>query len=138
MLEIICQNERGGVLGTEQLVWRVLKIETFGELKTVLRPICTFYHYNVEYDFVKGEVLISDSDEIAETESIIARRRTALPMPSDLLIDHIVKEEIDCGICLETITANAAKSFCGHVFHRTCLAEWISHNSICPLCRRQI
>lgn len=46
----------------------------------------------------------------------------------------------ECCICLdaycegETICAPATKS-CNHVFHESCIKEWLKKNDLCPLCR---
>ncbi|KAL8441695.1 hypothetical protein Emag_006951 [Eimeria magna] len=48
----------------------------------------------------------------------------------------------DCAICCEPLTNDlAAPSACGHVYHRTCLANWLQSNPACtqrrcPVCRR--
>ncbi|KAL8434094.1 hypothetical protein ACSSS7_003399 [Eimeria intestinalis] len=48
----------------------------------------------------------------------------------------------DCAICCEPLANDlAAPSTCGHVYHRTCLANWLQRNPACaqrrcPVCRR--
>jgi hypothetical protein len=44
----------------------------------------------------------------------------------------------DCPICLEQITRRAVQLECNHVYHRWCIKEWLSINSNCPTCRRNI
>nr|XP_020180582.1 probable E3 ubiquitin-protein ligase ATL45 [Aegilops tauschii subsp. strangulata] len=46
-----------------------------------------------------------------------------------------------CSICLEALVGGAECSeapACRHVFHRGCLALWMTSNSTCPLCRRPL
>jgi len=41
-----------------------------------------------------------------------------------------------CSICLEELTVgSAAKTPCGHVFHRCCIERWVDKSNNCPLCR---
>ena len=42
-----------------------------------------------------------------------------------------------CSICLEEYedsTSVVTKVRCGHVYHRECIRQWLSHNPTCPLC----
>lgn len=42
----------------------------------------------------------------------------------------------DCVICTNTSDAVDVTTLpCGHSFHATCIAQWLWHNSICPICR---
>lgn len=45
--------------------------------------------------------------------------------------------DLGCSICQETLTASAVcvVTKCGHVFHKTCVAQWISNSRTCPSCR---
>lgn len=40
-----------------------------------------------------------------------------------------------CVICREVLTDGMVATFCGHVFHRTCLATWLKESQVCPNCR---
>lgn len=57
-------------------------------------------------------------------------------------IRHNVEVELnDCSFCLDTINIDCKKvtmiKECKHVFHNTCLAEWLKiGRSTCPLCRQ--
>lgn len=51
--------------------------------------------------------------------------------------EHHVRE---CSICFEKLLVNEIASWspdpdCHHVFHHTCIKEWLLHNSGCPSCR---
>eukprot|EP00730_Choanoeca_flexa_P011176 TRINITY_DN23964_c0_g1_i1.p1 TRINITY_DN23964_c0_g1~~TRINITY_DN23964_c0_g1_i1.p1 ORF type:complete len:218 (+),score=20.25 TRINITY_DN23964_c0_g1_i1:144-797(+) len=43
-----------------------------------------------------------------------------------------------CAICLEEMVVGKVLEKCQHRFHETCLAEWVTHSSVCPLCRTSI
>ena len=49
-------------------------------------------------------------------------------------------EEGDCSICLETYKAEdlTTKLTCNHLFHSTCIAQWIRSNKTCPYCRASV
>lgn len=41
-----------------------------------------------------------------------------------------------CPICLELMWCEPKKLACGHLFHITCVDEWLEIKNICPLCRQ--
>ena len=46
-------------------------------------------------------------------------------------------EKERCSICLEEYEVGVSvvsKVRCGHVYHRECIRQWLSHNPTCPLC----
>ena len=58
-------------------------------------------------------------------------------------IDNSVSDKEICPICRERfLNKNLLKTDCGHLFHLSCLKDWInSKHSVrnqCPLCRRDI
>lgn len=42
-----------------------------------------------------------------------------------------------CSICQESFSASAfcVATKCGHVFHKTCVSQWIVKSKTCPSCR---
>ncbi len=41
-----------------------------------------------------------------------------------------------CSICLGNLNNSTTKKIsCNHIFHETCINEWLNNNSSCPLCR---
>jgi hypothetical protein len=54
----------------------------------------------------------------------------------------------ECSICQDSIDANIESycsgqsnlviTPCGHVFHASCLHEWLENNNTCPLCRHEL
>jgi hypothetical protein len=61
---------------------------------------------------------------------------------------RIYKRKKICSICLDYISYNISKKLqdiieiqctpVPHIFHYSCLQEWCSNNSTCPICRRTI
>ncbi|KAK8793672.1 hypothetical protein WA171_002805 [Blastocystis sp. BT1] len=46
-----------------------------------------------------------------------------------------------CAVCLETFADSSdlvKLNACEHVFHRSCIEEWILTHPLCPLCKRDI
>ncbi|GMQ07180.1 hypothetical protein CsSME_00051484 [Camellia sinensis var. sinensis] len=46
-----------------------------------------------------------------------------------------------CMVCMEGFkrgTTGERVPSCGHVYHKTCIANWLSNHNSCPLCRCQI
>ncbi|PRQ46695.1 putative transcription factor C2H2 family [Rosa chinensis] len=51
-----------------------------------------------------------------------------------------------CSVCVEGFQAEEEGAIgdrgkrvpCGHVYHETCIAKWLSHSNSCPLCRSTI
>lgn len=45
----------------------------------------------------------------------------------------------DCPICYDAILRNDNRKLkCGHVFHKSCVDEWVSRKGTCPMCRAVI
>jgi hypothetical protein len=42
---------------------------------------------------------------------------------------------MECPICLETIFKNKKILKCKHIFHKSCLNEWLINHDTCPMCR---
>ena len=46
---------------------------------------------------------------------------------------------MECSICLSPITENQYMTNCNHIFHKTCLENWLSNDHMnCPMCRQRI
>lgn len=43
-----------------------------------------------------------------------------------------------CPICLGTIQYDIINTVCHHVYHRSCLEQWLVHSTVCPLCRTDL
>lgn len=53
-------------------------------------------------------------------------------------IERIDNKNTECSICLSKVNKPMCKTKCGHIFHITCLKEWLKKNITCPLCREKI
>jgi E3 ubiquitin-protein ligase synoviolin len=60
--------------------------------------------------------------------------RFASPTPEELEEEHI------CIICRDEMTVETTKKLpgCGHLFHKSCLREWLVQQQSCPTCRGDI
>ena len=49
-------------------------------------------------------------------------------------------DTLACTVCLEDYksTDQVIQLPCQHVFHQTCLVEWLKINGICPMCRASV
>ncbi|KAA0044413.1 E3 ubiquitin-protein ligase RNF181-like protein [Cucumis melo var. makuwa] len=48
------------------------------------------------------------------------------------------EEEGDCSVCLDELDCGKREVIripCGHVYHESCIFEWLNNNNSCPLCR---
>jgi len=47
--------------------------------------------------------------------------------------------DTQCAICQDSVTADATRiRSCGHMYHRTCLSNWLTMSVRCPVCRHDI
>ena len=51
-----------------------------------------------------------------------------------------MKHTPECSICLNRPTKKKEifKTKCGHVFHETCIYNWLLENETCPVCRNVV
>ncbi|KAF0733458.1 hypothetical protein Ae201684P_004992 [Aphanomyces euteiches] len=69
-------------------------------------------------------------------QSLAPRLRQPRLLPPNLLVEIHPPTDADCVVCMEPITADAARlSACGHIFHTACIRPWLRRNTTCPLCR---
>lgn len=49
-------------------------------------------------------------------------------------------ESSRCAVCLESFehTGSVRMLFCGHMFHKSCVDEWLSRSGQCPVCKANI
>ena len=49
-----------------------------------------------------------------------------------------IENNDECTICLSNESNNEwVKLGCHHIFHRTCISQWLSINNTCPICREE-
>jgi hypothetical protein len=55
-------------------------------------------------------------------------------------LDHKqVLDRDECSVCLSGMTVkNSRVTPCGHVFHETCLIDWLTESVTCPMCRHVV
>lgn len=54
------------------------------------------------------------------------------------------EEQTDnCAVCLESLTEESGsvenyELVCGHIYHKSCISEWLKDHDTCPLCRTHV
>lgn len=54
----------------------------------------------------------------------------------DMIQHTAVDGEGQCGICMES-TGHLIATSCGHVYHKSCLNQWVHIKRTCPMCRQR-
>ena len=49
-----------------------------------------------------------------------------------------IKHPDDCSICYSSLEEESVKLRCTHMFHKTCITEWIKTSATCPICRSSV
>jgi len=71
-----------------------------------------------------------DPVPVAPTQAQIAAATETLTQPTG---------ETQCAICQDNITVDATRiRACAHVYHRSCIMNWLTMSSRCPVCRHDI
>ena len=71
-----------------------------------------------------------DPVPVAPTQAQIAAATETLTQPTG---------ETQCAICQDNITVDATRiRACTHVYHRSCIMNWLTMSSRCPVCRHDI
>lgn len=86
---------------------------------------------------------IEDRNE--EIPPVLARFTAYEPQDASSMLDIISlpvsesekTEDNDCPVCLDHMT-DPARTACGHEYHSECLAQWLSGNNSCPICRAEL
>jgi len=135
------------------------KIKNFTDKKTVLCNLMEKDDENklIQYEFRYFTLMTM----MAKGQSYLARRANItddnmpnFPSPKKIgtpkflkkakksLNKYIVElKKHECSICLENNFENSdplRKLNCGHIFHKTCIKDWIELNKTCPLCRKTV
>jgi len=54
-------------------------------------------------------------------------------------LEDIDSSSTNCAICQDAISSGGARiRQCGHVFHRSCIVNWLGMSVRCPVCRHDI
>lgn len=78
--------------------------------------------------------------ELNERHEAEARPKSAAGIRFDEMTT-VVRGEGRCAVCMAGFRIGGAGGTqvpCGHVFHLHCIAQWVSVNSSCPLCRARL
>lgn len=51
---------------------------------------------------------------------------------------HINGGDTICAICQEAVPCATRLRACGHLFHHSCIMQWFTMNTRCPVCRHDI
>ena len=56
------------------------------------------------------------------------------------MLSSIPQHQHMCPICMDEMQVGDAvlKTPCGHVFHKTCVSQWLTQNNDCPVCRQPV
>ncbi|KZT76493.1 hypothetical protein F511_46484 [Dorcoceras hygrometricum] len=77
------------------------------------------------------------AEELHEQHEAEARPKSS----AEVLFEEIptvVTGEGRCAVCMRGFRTGGTQVRCGHVFHVNCIAQWVSVNSCCPLCRARL
>ncbi|GFP92637.1 probable E3 ubiquitin-protein ligase xerico [Phtheirospermum japonicum] len=88
------------------------------------------------------EILVDSSGCLRATSDVFVDEfRSQVPAIPYKSIPTLDRPAQDCSICLNEFNRNARvnRLSCGHVFHKSCLEEWLSYwKPTCPLCRNDM
>lgn len=92
-----------------------------------------------EYDdiFIEND----DSDySRAQTESIEEYQPKFHPASDNIMSKFVVAQGFEgtpCALCLDSDeqTEGNLRPPCGHIFHKSCLQNWLLRGNFCPVCR---
>lgn len=64
----------------------------------------------------------------------------SLPVVKVTADDLLEETNKECVVCLveQTLGSTACKLPCGHLFHKACVAEWLTKHCTCPVCRYEL
>ena len=84
-------------------------------------------------------------DHLSSTWPILWHLKSPFYVSIDRLARKVVeeervenKEEEICPICHNALGLGIETLTCRHVFHTTCLHQWLQRSSTCPMCRHVI
>lgn len=90
-------------------------------------------HYDAPLDLIRLEYTMEDDDSLEPDHDIVL----------DLQEQKVPEEHVDklCSIChTHFITESRVVIIpnCNHVFHKSCIEEWVKYKQDCPMCRQPI
>jgi hypothetical protein len=124
-------------------------------------PVALFQFLGVDEDIDKRSLLhilvdkmqqstkLRDSYQLLQRSSSNCTSSTISSMPLSMDDVEDVHDDCQCAICFDTIDIyedyekhpeerRALLLPCKHIFHRTCIYEWLMFQFGCPLCRQRV
>ncbi|KAG6595648.1 hypothetical protein SDJN03_12201, partial [Cucurbita argyrosperma subsp. sororia] len=112
----------------------------------------TSFHTVLELDYIRVITWMEENHGLFQgwSNDNAAGEETAIleeARPVTEKVEENGEEMGDCSICLEELNGNGngngegkkreevIRMQCGHVYHESCIFNWLHHNSSCPLCR---
>ncbi|KAJ9187086.1 hypothetical protein P3X46_002582 [Hevea brasiliensis] len=116
-----------------KIMERVDKISYWVSKKRKFLPLL-FKIVNEKISFVVDETEVIDRIMMRESER---GNYGMVPTARKSRILKCVKvgDSESCTICLEQLLEFAASMPCGHVFHGSCILNWLEKSHYCPVCR---
>lgn len=121
------------------------------DAKNIHNPISEQIIFNInENEDADGDIYYdeddeddTDNDEVfiqTQTESLNTYKPDYHPAPLEAMSQmsqYPEKLEVACSLCLEQNEQNEGnvKTPCGHIFHKTCIQDWLICGDFCPICR---
>lgn len=69
-----------------------------------------------------------------------AKAKSRLPLVRVRAVDMSDETTACCAVCLDehSVNSNATRMPCGHLYHPSCIENWLSRHCTCPVCRFEI
>jgi hypothetical protein len=83
---------------------------------------------------------IYDEEERTATPQLYQLNKICSNCNLQSLMNHTeeVKVDDDCCICYNGLQEDSVKLRCSHIFHKSCISQWIKTSATCPICRTNI
>lgn len=104
----------------------------------------TISNYPVDLLFDLDEALtMTTADSGLQIKKIAAPKDMPTATVTSTIHHHHHHHHDLCTVCIESLGLGDQGSEqqevpCGHVYHATCIASWLSRHNSCPLCRCKI
>uniref|UniRef100_A0A1A9W0T0 RING-type domain-containing protein n=1 Tax=Glossina brevipalpis TaxID=37001 RepID=A0A1A9W0T0_9MUSC len=116
-----------------------LDIRLFADCLTRLRNKLTSF-LNFTRDDTPSMELTSNRTKLYIIEAQLTDTvQQIIDMAYTFKFDDKISNQTTCAVCLFDFEINELVQkmmFCEHIFHASCVKEWLKLNTSCPLCRR--
>jgi hypothetical protein len=109
---------------------------------SIICPIvsCLFCYLHAQGRNTEAERARAIQERMPIVQSIVERLNTDKKKFTNL--STIARTQTECCICTEAFTneSEVSELLCNekHIFHTTCLTDWMRFNTICPLCKSPV